>query len=48
VDCPECEIIYVQPCRLPCGVQVWSMGTVVDSEGEGHAGSCRWTGSGEG
>jgi hypothetical protein len=29
-------------------VQVWSTGMVVDNEGEGHAGSCRWTGSGEG
>jgi hypothetical protein len=32
--------MYVQPCRSACGVQVWSTGTVVDSEGEGHAGSC--------
>jgi hypothetical protein len=31
-----------------CGVQVWSKRTVVDSEGEGHVGSCRWTGRGEG
>jgi hypothetical protein len=31
-----------------CGVQVWSIGTVVNNEGEGHAGSCRWTRIGEG
>jgi hypothetical protein len=38
----------VQPCWLGCDVQVWSIGTVVDGEGESHAGSCRWTVSGEG
>jgi hypothetical protein len=27
---------------------VWRIGTVVDVEGEGHAGSCRWTESGKG
>jgi hypothetical protein len=27
---------------------VWSTGTVVHGEGEGHACSCRWTGSNEG
>jgi hypothetical protein len=37
----------VQPCRSTCGVQVWSTWTVVDDEGEGHAGPCRWTRSGE-
>ena len=26
--------MYVQPCRLACGVKVWSIGTVVDGEGE--------------
>jgi len=40
--------MLVQPCRSTCGVQVWSTGTVVDGWGEGHAGSCWWTGSGEG
>jgi hypothetical protein len=40
--------MFVQPCLLACGVQVWSIGMVLDDEGEGHAGSCRWTGSGEG
>jgi hypothetical protein len=40
--------MYVQPCRPACGVQVWSIGTVVDGKGEGHVGLCRWTGSGEG
>jgi hypothetical protein len=34
------EIMYVQPCRAPCGVQVWSTRTMVDDEGEGHAGWC--------
>jgi hypothetical protein len=33
-------IMCVQPCLSVCGVQVWSTGTVVDAEGEGHAGSC--------
>ena len=40
--------MYVQPCRLACGVQVWSTETVVDVEGEGHAGLCRWAGNNEG
>jgi hypothetical protein len=31
-----------------CGAQVWSLETVVNGEGKGHAGSCRWTGSSEG
>jgi hypothetical protein len=34
--------------RPACGVQVWSIGTVVDDVGEGHADSCRWTENGEG
>jgi hypothetical protein len=38
----------VQPCFLAYGVQVWSTGTVVNGEGEGHAGSCRWTERDEG
>jgi hypothetical protein len=38
----------VQPCLSVCGVQVWSIGTVVGDEGEGHAGLCRWTESSEG
>jgi hypothetical protein len=40
--------MFVKPYRSACGVQVWSIGTVVDGEGEGHMGSCRWTRSGEG
>jgi hypothetical protein len=36
----------VQLCLSARGVQVWSTWMVVDSKGEGHAGSCRWTGSG--
>jgi hypothetical protein len=39
--------MYVQPCRSVCGVQLWSTGMMVDGEGEGHVGSCRWTESGE-
>jgi hypothetical protein len=35
------RVCVVQPYRLVCGVQVWSTGTVVDDEGEGHADSCR-------
>lgn len=35
-------------CLLVYGAQVWSSETVVDGEGEGHAGPCRGTGSGEG
>jgi hypothetical protein len=42
------RLCVVQPCFSVCGMQVWSTGTVVDSEGEGHVGSCRWTGRGEG
>jgi hypothetical protein len=30
----------VQPCLSVCGVNVWSIGAVVDDEGEGHVGSC--------
>jgi hypothetical protein len=33
---------------LAYGVQLWSTCMVVDGEGEGRAGSCRWIGSGEG
>jgi hypothetical protein len=40
--------VFVQTCRSACGVQVWSIGTVVDGKGEDHAGSCLWIGSGEG
>jgi hypothetical protein len=40
VDLLECEIMYVQLCRSGCGVQVWSIGMVVDGWGEGHEGSC--------
>jgi hypothetical protein len=39
--------VYVQTCLSACGVQVCSLETVVDNEGDGHAGSCRWTGCGE-
>jgi hypothetical protein len=35
-------------CLLACGVQVWSSKAVVNDEGEGQAGLCRWTKSGEG
>ena len=35
-------------CLLVCGAQMWSLEAVVDGEGEGHAGPCRGTGSGEG
>jgi hypothetical protein len=45
----EAWVMYVvQSCRSDCGVQVCSIGIVVDDEGEGNAGSCRWTRSGEG
>jgi hypothetical protein len=37
----------VQSCLSVYDLQVCSTGTVVDDEGEGHAGSCRWTESGE-
>jgi hypothetical protein len=37
----------MQPCHSAYGVQVYSLGTVLNNEGE-HAGSCRWAGSGEG
>jgi hypothetical protein len=40
--------MLVQPCWSTCGVQVWSIGMMFDGWGEGHAGSCWWTGSGEG
>jgi hypothetical protein len=42
------RLCIVQPCRLSYGVQVWRTCTVVNDEGEGLAGSCRWTGSDEG
>jgi hypothetical protein len=42
------SICVVQPCLSACGVQVWSTGTMVNDEGEGHACLCQWTGSGEG
>jgi hypothetical protein len=42
------RLCIVQPCRSPCSVQVWSIGTVVNGDCEGHAGSCRWIGSGKG
>jgi hypothetical protein len=29
----------MQSCRSACGMQMWSTWTVVDNEGEGHAGS---------
>jgi hypothetical protein len=32
---------------LACGVLVWSTGTVVDDESEGHVGLCQWTRSSE-
>jgi hypothetical protein len=38
----------MQPSLLAYGVWVWSTGTMIDDEGEGHADSCRWTESGEG
>jgi hypothetical protein len=41
-------VCVVQPCLSDCGVKVWSAGTVVDNEGKGQAGLCRWIGSGEG
>jgi hypothetical protein len=34
------RLCVVQLCRSACGVQVWSIDTVVDGEGESHAGSC--------
>lgn len=34
-------------CPLTCGVQVWSSETMVDNEGEGHMGLCRWIRSSE-
>jgi hypothetical protein len=37
------RLCVVQPCQSTCGVQVWSISTVVDGEGEVHAGSCGWT-----
>jgi hypothetical protein len=48
VDSPEYELCVVQPYLSACGVQVWSTCMVVNNEGEDHAGSCRWTVSGEG
>jgi hypothetical protein len=30
VDSLRHEIMYLQPCWLTCGVQVWSTGMVVD------------------
>jgi hypothetical protein len=41
-------LCVVQPGLSVCRVQVWSIGTVVDVEGEYHAGSCRWTRGNEG
>jgi hypothetical protein len=41
-------LCVVQSCRLACGVQVWSTCTMVDGEGEGHAGLCQWTEGGKG
>jgi hypothetical protein len=38
----------MQPYLSACGAQVWSIVMVVDDEGEGHAGLCWWTRSGEG
>jgi hypothetical protein len=38
----------VQTCLSACGEQVCSKEMVVDNEGEGHAVSCQWTGSGKG
>jgi hypothetical protein len=38
----------MQPCRSACSVRVWNTGMVIDGEDEGHAGSCRWSESGEG
>jgi hypothetical protein len=38
-------------CNHVCRVVVYrceSIGTMVDDEDEGHAGSCQWTGIGEG
>jgi len=35
-------------CLLACGVQVLSSEAMVDGEGGGQAGPCRWTWSGEG
>ena len=35
-------------CFLACGAQAWKSEAVVGGEGEGHAGPCRGTGSGEG
>jgi hypothetical protein len=38
-------VIYcvVRPCLSACGEQVSRIGMMVDGEGEGLAGSCRWT-----
>jgi hypothetical protein len=38
----------VQPCLLACGVQVCSIGTVVDNEGKDYASLCQWVESDEG
>jgi hypothetical protein len=40
--------VYCTTCLLAYGVQMWSSEAVVDGEGEGQAGLCRGTGSGEG
>jgi hypothetical protein len=41
----DMRLCVVQPCLAAYGIQVWCTCTVVDGEGESHAGSYRWTGS---
>jgi hypothetical protein len=41
------RVYVVQPCLSACGVQVLSIGIVVDGEGEGRVSSCQSTRSGE-
>jgi hypothetical protein len=48
VDWPRCELCIVQPYQSAYGVQVWSIGTVVNDEGESNASSWRWTRCSEG
>jgi hypothetical protein len=41
-------VLPLQSVKLVCGVQVCSIGTMIDTEGEDHVGSCRWAWRGEG
>jgi hypothetical protein len=42
------RLCVVQLCLSACSMYVWSTGTMVEDEGEGHVGSCRWTRSDKG